>query len=49
MRTCRSKALISRHLSMTFSSSFGKLIDILGRILSQKSDVYAIKKNSVWW
>lgn len=30
MRTCRSKALISRHLAMMASSSFGKSIDILG-------------------
>ena len=30
MRTCRSKALISRHLAMMASSSFGKSIDMLG-------------------
>jgi hypothetical protein len=30
MRTCRSKALISRHLAMMASSSFGKSMDMLG-------------------
>jgi hypothetical protein len=29
MRTCRSKALISRHLAMMASSSFGKSIDMV--------------------
>ncbi len=30
LRTCLSKALISLHLSMVASSSFGKSIDIVG-------------------